>query len=541
MVIIIIYLNGKIYSMTGQVYQAMAVEGGKILALGSNSSIEGLISPSIKRINLHNKAVLPGFNDSHLHILEYGLTLKYVDLSNCRSIDEIIKTASEFIKTRKLSEGEWLIGCGWDQTQLKEKSYPTKEILDKISAKHPIYFTRVCSHVAAANSLALDISEVSPDTIVSGGNFEKDSHGCLTGIMKENAMDWFEARMPRPSKQKIISSIKDAMDIAVKAGITSIQTSDLHSCSGFDEIHDIYTSLADSSQLKVRVNEQVYLPTLDKLNTFLEKGLRSGYGSNMFRVGPVKLLTDGSLGARTAALSQDYTDMPGNRGMLLYTQKELDEIVYKAHSAGMQLFLHAIGDAAIDTSLRAIERALTLHPSAHRHRINHFQIGRQDLFGKAAALGITADIQPGFVAEDWKMASERLGSERITSSYAWASLKSHGIPLAGGSDCPFSSIAPLSGISAAVTRQDSCGNPKGGWTPSQCLSIYDAISLFTKGSAYASCEENLKGTLDAGKLADFIVLSEDPFEINTEEIKNLDVLMTVMGGNMQYCSDEFLI
>ena len=415
---------------------------------------------------------------------------------------------------------------------------PTKADLDKVSTEHPIMITRVCEHIAVVNSKALEVTGANPETTVKGGSFDKDSNGELTGVIRENTLDWFVNRLPKREVEEIKTAILTGSEQAVRAGLTSLQPSDLHSCS-FDVMIEAYRQLKQEEKLPVRINEQLYLPDMGQLEQFLSHGYAPGQGDDLFRLGPLKLLTDGCLGARTAALRDDYSDDAGNRGMYNYEQEELDALVLKAQEAGMQVFLHAIGDGAIDACLSAIEKALKKCPSNHRHVINHFQIAGTDLFERAAKLGVIADIQPAFVSSDWNMAGGKVGAERLESSYAWKTMADSGIRLMGSSDCPVEQCNPFYGIYAAVNRKDLDGNPTGGFLPEQKLTVEQAMALFTTGGAYGSFEEDRKGILAEGYLADMAVLSADPFTIEPEALKNIEVLMTVMDGKIRYTSSHW--
>ena len=529
-----ILTNGKIYALNGHEFEAIAIAGDKIVAIGSNQEIQDMCSFSAQQIDLQGKTMVPGFNDSHLHMLDHGMMKHQINLEKQTSIAGIIETSRAFIQKNIILNSQWIIGYGWNQNNFMSAAFPVKTQIDAISTAYPIMLNRVCGHIAVANSLALQLTGATPDTRVKGGSFDTDEHGELTGIIRENAIDWMVERMPQPTVNDIKAALKSAMTEALSVGLCSVQTSDLHTCAGFDDMYQAYMELQAKGELHVRFNAQLFLPDKAKLMSFLSRGLRTGVGNDYFRLGPVKLLTDGSLGARTAALNQPYSDDPAANGILLYAQDELNELVDIAHNNDMQLFLHAIGDRAIASSITALGKALTGNPRPHRHRINHFQVGSIELFNKAHALELLADIQPVFVSSDWEMAQSRLGKHRTSQSYAWKTMQDKGISLAGGSDSPVEDFNPLKGICAAVCRKDMSGNPRQGWHSEQNLSVMDALRMFTLGSAYASFDETRKGTLTPGKLADMVVLSEDPFKIPPEEIKNIKILMTFVGGDLRY-------
>lgn len=527
-------LNGRIYTMRGTVAEAVAVSDDKIVRIGTTGYIKSMCDNSTNIIDLKGKTVLPGFNDSHMHLVSRGLVMDSVDLFEASSINEIISRGKAFIKDKNKKAGEWIRGWGWNQNLFEDKRFPSRHDLDLISTEHPILFTRACGHVAVSNTCALKLIGVNPDTYVQGGSFEHDEKGNPTGLMKENAVGWFMERLPKADIETLKKAASNAVQEALSFGLTSVQSSDLDYCGGFDNLNKVFNSLKEEGKLQIRINEQLVLTDKEMLFEAINRGLITGKGDDFYRIGPVKLFTDGSLGARTAALREEYSDDIGNGGMLIYSQDELDELVETAHKNRMQVFIHAIGDAAIEQSINAIERASSKNAFKMRHRLNHVQIGALDLFERMAASGIIADIQPVFVSSDYRMVKSRVGIEREKTSYAWKTMMDMGIKLAGGSDCPIESCNPIFGIYAAVTRNDIKGEPIGGWMPKEQLSVYDAVKLFTLGSAYASFDEHKKGAIARGMLADMVVLSEDIFKVNPDNIKDIKVETTIVGGQIRY-------
>lgn len=518
--------------MDGRKYEALAVSDNRITLLGTTEEINAAGKGASTIIDLEGKSVCPGFIDSHMHFVEFGLCSQMINLEEADSIADVIVKSKEYIAQNKIEEG-WVLGYGWNENQFNIPKMPTRSDLDKVSRDLPIMITRVCEHIVVVNSKALEVAGVNQKTSVKGGIFDKDEAGELTGVLRENALDWLTDRLPGRSVDEIKAAITTAAYEMLRNGITSVHSSDLHSCS-FDVMFEAYTQLKDQGCLPVRINEQLYLPDLPQLEAYLSKGYPPGYGDDFFRLGPMKLLTDGCLGARTAAMRSDYSDDKGNLGMGNYEQNELDALVLKAHREGLQLFLHAIGDGAIDASLSALEKALDAHPKDHRHMINHFQIGAPDLFLRAAKRGILAAIQPAFVSSDWNMAVSRLGAKRLQYSYAWKSMLEQGLRLLGSSDCPVESCNPFYSIYAAVTRKDLNGKPINGFLPAEKLTVQQAMELFTSNGAYGSFEEDRKGLLKEGYLADMIVLSEDPFEVAADSLKDIQVLMTIVDGKVRY-------
>lgn len=526
--------HGKIYTMDGRVFEAMAVSKDRIVRLGSTAELKGMGGPGTLKIDLKGMTVVPGFNDSHLHLHVHGANRNSVDLRDAGSVKDIVeKTRRHMIRTEK-KPGEWIFGWGWDQNLFHEKVFPNRYDLDTISGENPIIMIRTCHHIGVMNSAAIALTGATNETSITGGSFDKDRNGNINGIFRENAIEWVYSRIPGLSVAQIKNNLTAGIEEALKYGVTSLQTSDLHDGVHFDEMIEAYSGLRDEGKLKTRINAQLYLPDRRLMMEYIHKRFRPFEGDKLFRLGPVKLVLDGSLGGGTAALLQDYSDDPGNKGHLTYSQEELDGLVAAAHEHGMQVALHAIGDAAITAGIDAIEKAVREDPREHRHRLIHAQITNPELIGRMAALGIMADIQPAFVSSDWNMVENRIGKDRAKTSYAWKSMLDAGIPLAAGTDAPIEGLNPMHGIYAAVTRKDLDGMPENGWLKAQRLTVSEVLALYTKGGAYATFEENEKGTLTVGKLADMAILSEDPFEAEPDAIKDIEVLATVLGGEIVY-------
>lgn len=527
------FVNGRIHTMEGFTTEAVAVSGEKIAALGSTRDILEKCDSNTEVFDLKGRCLLPGFNDSHMHLMLYGLLYDQFNLRGLKSIDEIVRAGREFIEKEDKKAGEWVGGFGFDQNLFPEKTFPLKEDIDKISDKHPIIVDRICGHVGTVNSYAIKVVGITKDTIIEGGVIDRDEQGNPTGVMREAALDWFKSRIPEITIAKAKYIIKKTAEEALTLGLTSLQTNDSDAVES-DTILKAYRSLAEEGELPVRIFEEVRATRTDTLKRFLATGMQAGFDDDYFKIGNIKLFLDGSLGARTAAMRQGYSDDQGNKGILVHTQETVDELISMTHKAGMQVACHAIGDEAVEQCINAIEKAIKDEPKELRHRIVHCQIADDSLFERMAKLGITADIQPAFVASDYTIVEDRVGTERGNKSYAWKTMLEHGIHLGGGSDCPVETCDPIWGIYCAVTRADEKGMPAGGWLPNEKLSVEEAVKLFTIGSAYLAFEENKKGTIKEGKLADMVVLSEDIFEVKPEEIKNIKVLMTMVGGKVQY-------
>ncbi|HEY8361985.1 MAG TPA: amidohydrolase [Tissierellaceae bacterium] len=536
-----ILVNGKVYTVDNKrsIKEAIAIKNGIIADIGTNEEILSLKNDNTEIIDLKGKLILPGFNDSHMHLVNLGYTLSKVSLYGVSSLDEIGKRIYEYIEENKLKKGTWIMGNGWNQDYFQdEKRFPTRYDLDKISTEYPIVITRICGHVIVANSLALKLLNITKDTPqVEGGYIDVDEYGEPLGIFREKAIYIVFNSLPSPSNEEIKRMIKKAVKELNKQGITSVGTDDFGALPNRDykQILKAYFELKDNKELNVRVNEQCLLGTKDEFTSFLEEGYNTSWGDENFRIGPLKILLDGSLGARTAALTKPYNDQHDTIGILTMEEEELYDLVEFAHKNNTQLAIHAIGDRAIYVAMEGIERALKKYTrNNHRHGIVHCQITDEVLLNKFKELELIAYIQPIFLDYDWKIVRDRVGEELEKTSYNWKTLVNKRVNIACGSDAPVETFNVLYGIYEAVTRMDLNGNPKGGWLPEQKLTVEEAVYGYTMGGAYSTFEENIKGSIEKGKLADLVVLSRDIFEIPKEEIKDVEVEMTIFNGKIVY-------
>lgn len=519
--------------------EAVAIKDGNIVKVGTTAEMLDFKNEETEVIDLGGKLVLPGFNDSHMHLLNYGNFLKNIDLTGVKSIEEIIQKVKDILWEKNIEKGQWIKGRGWNNDYFQGNNrFPNRYDLDKISTEHPIILTRACGHIAITNSKALELANITKDTKQSiGGEFDIDKNGEPLGIFRENAIELINNIIPEPS----VKELKDMLLVAIKKanvnGITSVQTDDFGviSYDNYEKIIKAYEELKKEGKLTLRVYEQCLFQEPNKLERFLGKGYNTGYGDEFFKIGPLKLIADGSLGARTAALTRPYKDAPHTYGILVFNQEELDNLVDIAHSKGMQVAIHAIGDKAMYMAFESIEKALDKNPKKdHRCGIVHCQITDKYLLNKFKELNVIAYIQPIFLDYDWKIAESRVGSELIKTSYNWKTLIDNKVNIACGSDCPVEDLNVMKGIYEAVTRKDLKGEPIDGWMPEQRLTVQEAVYGYTVGGAYTSFEEDIKGTIEEGKLADMVVLSKNIYKIPHDEIKDIKVEMTIFNGQIVY-------
>lgn len=532
----LILYNGVVHTMTQPpVVSAVAVKGGKILAVGSDEDMLSLAGPDGEKVDLQGACMVPGFNDSHCHLRLTGANAVRLDLRGVQNRAEIVERGKAYLQTHPLPEGEWVVGCGFDHNIFPDGQLPDGATAAAISETIPVLLDRVCGHVGAANPLALSLAGYDETTVIPGGVLDRGEDGRLNGILREAALDQIKSCMQKPSVEAVMDQLKAVMKEFNRLGLTSAQSDDLEGC-GMDLLLEAFRRLEAQGEATVRVFEEVQAARIPVLEDFLSRGLRTGDGTDFFKIGNIKLLTDGSLGARTAYLREDYSDDPGNRGVPVYTQDALDEVVLAAHQAGMQVACHAIGDGAVEQCVLAVERARVVEPKDLRHRIVHCQFADDVLFDRMAKAGMGADIQPPFTVSDRPLTPSRIGPARETGGYAWKSMLRHGVAVAAGSDSPVESPDPLWGIYCAVTRQDETGNDP--WHPEECLTVEQAVRLYTVAGAYASFEEDRKGSISPGMLADFAVLSRDIFTIPPKELLETHVLRTIVGGRTVYQKND---
>jgi predicted amidohydrolase YtcJ len=535
-----LFKNGKIYTLDKNypLVDNMLIEKGNIIFLGNNDEFkERYNEQGFKVIDLEKKTVLPGFNDAHLHLYQYALSNNNVDLSHVHSLKEIETRVNNYLEKKKIKEGFWIEGKRWNDEEFYKPHILNKEELDQISTKYPIILKRICFHVASVNSKALKLANINnftPDP--EGGKIGRDDNNNPNGILYDKAIELVEMKIPQKNIYEIKEILKEGFRDAVKVGLTSIQSDDFFNVENPSNILEAYSQLEKEKNIPLRITLQMRINNKKDIDYLLTKNLKTEYKNNKhFKPGPIKLVADGSLGARTAALLENYSDNIASNGILLYTREKLDELVLYAHKNGFQLAVHTIGDRALKQVLYSFEKMLEIYPKKDaRPIIVHAQITNKELFKKMSKLGVNAAIQPIFLKSDWPIIEKRVGINRAKTSYAWKSLMKSGINLAGSSDAPVEPFNPLLGIYTAVCRKDLQGKPENSWHPSEKLTLNEALRIFTYGGAYQSFEEGIKGTLSIGKFADFVVLSHDIFSVNPDNIKNIKVEKTYVNGELVY-------
>lgn len=517
--------------------EAVLVEDGTIQAVGTLSELEAAAAGA-ERVDLDGKTVTPAFCDSHMHVLSLGMFLKDVSLHTADSIEEVVRRGREYIGKNHIQPGTWIRGRGWNHDKFQDEArFLTRDDLDRISTECPIAFTRTCGHVIAVNTPALKLIGMDTEAHqIEGGQIDVDETGRPLGLFREQARQLVLDAIPEKSTEEIRQLIELAQEEALAHGVTHIQSDDFKDVpTSFQKVMDVYAAMIAEGALKIRVYEQCNLPKLEMLRDFLSRGYGTGWGDEMFRLGPFKVISDGALGARTAYLRAPYTDVDTTCGIPFFSQEELDALILEAHSHGMQVAIHAIGDAGMQMVLDAVAKAKAKVPrTGERHGVIHCQITSPEQLDQMKAMDMIAYIQPIFLNYDIGIIETRVGARRAATSYNWKEFLDKGIPISGGSDCPVESLDIMDNIYSAVTRKALNGEPAGGWRPEQCLTVEDALYSFTMGGAYAAFAEDRLGSITPGKVADFAVLSEDLFAVVPDDIKDIEVLATYLGGRLMY-------
>jgi predicted amidohydrolase YtcJ len=544
----LVLMHGKIWTgepesppgakpIPAKVAQAVAIVNGRFLAVGSDAQIQGYVRPNTKVVDLQGRLAVPGLIDSHAHFIGGGFQLLEIDLKNARSEEEFTRRIGEKAKT--LAPGRWLLGGDWDEQAWASATLPTREMIDAVTTKNPVFLSRYDGHAGLANSLALKLAGVTratPDPV--GGVIVRDPKtGEPTGIFKDAAQDLITKVIPPPTETAMTEALRAALQEAARVGLTSVQDIPVDEDSwnrSFTGEIQLLRQAELEGWLTCRFYEIIPIARWERLR---DMGLSHGMGDDYIELGAVKAFADGSLGSATAWMFEPFADDPTNRGLplpLMNPPSKMEALASGADRAQIQLCIHAIGDRAIAEILDMYARLGDGKAPAHRFRIEHAQHMREQDFARFGTLGIVASMQPYHAIDDGRWAEKRLGHERARWSYAWRSMLEAGAPLAFGSDWPVAPLDPILGIYAAVTRATLDGAHPEGWFPEQLLTVEEALRAYTQGSAYAAFQESEKGSIAPGKLGDVVVISEDLFTIPPAKIKDARVVMTVVGGRIVY-------
>ncbi|OYZ56125.1 MAG: amidohydrolase, partial [Sphingobacteriales bacterium 24-40-4] len=507
--------------------EAIAVKGETIIHVGSSEEVRKMLDDGTKLIDAKGQMLVPGFNDAHVHFIDGGFGLSSVSLRDAKTKQEFIDRIAAFVKT--VPPGTWILNGDWDHTNWGGE-LPQASWIDSVSADHPVFVQRLDGHMGLANSAAMKLAKISASTAdVEGGSIIRNKNRMPEGIFKDNAMGLIGQHISDPSHELKDRALEAAMKYVASNGVTSVQ-----SMGGWQDL-EVYRRAAKKGILNTRIYAVVPLSSWKKLKEEVEK---SGKGDSWLKIGGLKGFVDGSLGSHTAAFKQPFSDTPTDSGFLVTPVKELYEQISAADKAGLQVMVHAIGDKAIEEQLNIFEIVEKDNGKRDRRfRIEHAQhIAPEDL-SRFKTLNVIASMQPYHAIDDGKWAEKVIGPERIKTTYAFKSLLDNQAVLAFGSDWFVAPPTPTEGIYAAVTRRTLDDKNPEGWVPEQKMNVEQALKAYTYSSAYASFDENNKGILKKGYLADFVILDQNLFDIKAEAIRDVKVMKTFTGGKLVFERD----
>lgn len=530
-----LWYGGTFYTMIEENdrIEAVYTEDGKIISTGDLKSLKHTYQDRItEAIDLNGKTIFPGFVDSHLHIVGHGEKIVHLDLSKHTSAEHVLESIKERLET--LSPGQWLIGEGWNENQWEVPRVIHRKELDEISDGHPILLTRICRHAIIANTNAINQAKIksdSPDP--QGGKIDRDSSGEMTGYFLDTAQDLVKVAIPVRTQADLKQLIDKSVDDLLQLGLVGGHSEDLayYGENSFEKTWNAYHESIDGVKRKFRAHLLVHHEVIDD---FERHHYSYGDGNAYINFGAMKIFSDGALGGRTAWLNEPYHDDPTNYGIPIHTEENLEALIKRARSLELPVAIHAIGDRAILT----VAKLLARNPlkNGRRDRIIHAMVVNQDVIAALKKTNAVLDIQPTFVSSDFPWVLDRIGDERAERAYPWKTFLQENIPCAAGSDAPIEEVNPLLGIQAFVQRRSTLDGKI--YFEKQQLSTYEAISLYTKGSAYIIGEEKSRGEIKAGNLADFTVLDQDPFYVHPDQLDQIKAVMTIVDGDIMYQRTE---
>ena len=515
------------------IHEALAIRDSQFVAIGTDDEIENFIGPDTKTLEFDGAMVLPGLIDAHAHLHSLGDKLASLNISDCKSFDEVVSALAE--KVKDLEPGEWIIGGRWDHTRWEERVFPVHDEISRVSPDNPVYLSRVDGNSAFVNGKALEMAGIKKSTPdPEGGRIIRKPDGEPTGVLINRAMNMVKGLFPELTGEQKKQRFLDAVDYCNQMGLTGIHEAGV----GPGEIA-MYKSIIDQGDLNIRLYAMLGEQEVPVLNVELEPYFRANkidnYGNHMLKVKSIKLFFDGALGSRGAAFFEDYADDPGNNGLLRINPEYITKVSKAALAAGMGVNTHCIGIRGNRLCLEAYQDALKEFPGTdHRFRIEHAQVVRYEDIQLFTDLGVIPSMQPTHCTSDMRFIEQRTGADRAKYSYAWRSFIDSGHKIPCGSDFPVESVNPLWGIYSSVTRQDHSGWPEGGWHPEQKMTIEEAIKGFTIWAAYGAWQEDILGSIEVGKLADLTVLDKDLLTIEPREILETKVLATIVGGKVKF-------
>ncbi len=521
---------GRIYTADGArpVVQALAVRGGRIVFAGSAAEAAALTGSATRTLDFPGRTIIPGMVDAHAHLLGLGIALRSVDLTGTRSYEDVVRRVAERARTAR--PGEWIVGRGWNQNEWADTRFPTHEALSAAVPDHPVYLTRVDGHAALVNARAMQAAGITSATRdPAGGRLERDARGAPTGVFVDRAMGLVGRVMPPASREQLRDAVLAAIAEANRWGLTGIHDAGVGAAT-----IEVYEALAREGHYDLRNYVMVASDSVTLARSF-QRGPQAALHDGRLWLRAIKISADGALGSRGAALLEDYSDEPGNRGLDLVPPAFIESVAERALRGGFQLNVHAIGDRANRTVLDAFAQALRAVPTAdHRFRVEHAQVVHRQDIPRFAALGVIPSMQGSHQTSDAAMAMNRIGYTRALGAYAWRQFLNSGVIVPNGSDFPVEAVNPLISFHSSVTRQDANGWPAGGWLPEERMTRDEALLSMTLWPAVASFMEHETGSLTPGKVADLVVLDQDIMTCAAERILETRVLTTMLGGRVVY-------
>lgn len=521
-------IHGYGFDSQGQLVQFQQLlvdtETGKVLARGNAIQSD---YPDANWQDGQGKTIVPGLIDGHGHILGLGQNLMRVELRGSQSEQEAVERVAEF--AAKHPEQQWIQGRGWNQVLWDNNEFPSTALLDEVLSDRPVWLSRIDGHAGWANSKALELAGITKDSLdPPGGRILRDEQGNPTGVLLNNARQYISAILPEPNEAETIQALEAAFTELLSLGITSVHDAGIDS-----ELARLYQRLRAENAIPLRIYAMLSARNPD-LQSWLDQGIINDE-HDLLLIRAVKLYGDGALGSRGAALLSDYSDQSEHRGLLVTEPDRLTAQMQATIEAGFQANVHAIGDRANRMVLDRFEQLASPEQLQQgRHRMEHAQIVSPDDIPRFKALHVVPSMQAVHATSDMNMAGDRLGVARLRGAYAWRTFVDQGSPIVGGSDFPVELANPFHGLHASVTRQDQQNQPVGGWLPEQRLSLAEALRSFTRDAAYGAFQEDRLGSLAPGMWADFIVLEQNPFAIEAEQLWQLEVLQTWLAGQQVF-------
>lgn len=543
-----VFFNAKVYVEKGVYVQAVLAEDGIIRAVGTNEEVLAAADADglpYEKVDCGGRTMLPGLNDSHMHLLMFGRSLYKVKTDDVKSIEELVQRCRAFIKEHPERVKNGMHSVGWNQDNFTEgeKRMLTRHDLDRISTEIPVIMERICGHMLTANTKAIEMLGFDREIPeIPGGEVRLEEDGFPSGIFTENACHVVNALIPGPTMEERQDAILAGMEYAVSHGLTSVQCNDVGypECKG-EGAFETYSQLYERGEALLRFRHQTLFDSPEEFEDYLTKGegSRGGYGEGSWlTLGPLKLYMDGSLGARTAMMKNGYVGDPDNHGVSCITPEEMDRYCSIAKKYGVQVVTHAIGDLGIEETIDAYEKAFVDGENKLRHSVIHCQITDQELIDRIAEKDILVQAQPIFMGSDMGVMQEIMEEPLISTSLNFGTMLRRGVHLSYGTDCPVEDCNPFLNLHQAINRRHQNGQPEGGFYPKECVDVETAIDAYTLESAYCEFQEDVKGRIKPGYYADLVVLDKDIFTCNPLEIKDILPVLTVVGGKTVYEREE---